>query len=80
MENTITYDEWRIILMMNLNVKNYKYHNPTKKTLRNLEKTENIMEHVRHAKKKKIKRKLENEIDNNVLKKIKSEKSDDIHN
>ena len=31
-------------------------------------------------KKKKIKRKLENEIDNNVLKKIKSEKSDDIYN
>ena len=55
MENTITYDEWRIILMMNLNVKNYTYHNPTKKTLRNLEKTENIIEHVRHAKKKKNK-------------------------
>ena len=45
-----------------------------KKSMRNLEKTENIMDHVRHAEKKiKIyleKRKLENQIDSNVLKKL----------
>ena len=33
--------------LLTLLKKNYAYHNPTKK--RNLEKTENIMEHVRHA-------------------------------